>query len=218
MYETPVETRHGTSLQPPSRALTHCGRARFFISDYFVVSRRKNYIVRITPMKKYLVLIALLLTILCLCIGGFPRLAHRTTVMCFPIVQADDTIINPLKDVDMNDAKAFLILSLDDWSELPEGMPVRRVLVCKDAEVLQQLKDVFSFEISGGDMCTAESELWVYSHDTLKLMTNIVIEQNRIGIQNELTGWAEAVNQKQLCRLFTQFKPYRWLRLDLRPN
>ena len=169
-------------------------------------------------MKKYLVLIALLLTILCLCIGGFPKLAHRTTVMCFPVVQADETVINPLKDVDMNDAKAFLILSLDDWSELPEGMPARRVLVCKDAEVLQQLKDVFSFEISGGDMCTAESELWVYSHDTLKLMTNIVIEQNCIGIQNELTGWAEAVNQEQLCRLFSQFKPYRWPRLSLRPN
>ena len=105
-------------------------------------------------MKKYLVLIALLLTILWLCIGGFPKLAHRTTVMCFPVVQADETVINPLKDVDMSDAKAFLILSLEDWSELPEGMPARRVLVCKDAEVLQQLKDVFSFEISGGDMCT----------------------------------------------------------------
>jgi hypothetical protein len=189
-----------------------------FILDYFVVSRRQNYVVRITPMKKFLVLIVLLLTILWLCIGGFPKLAHRTTVLCFPVVQADETVINPLKDVDMNDAKAFLILSLDDWSELPEGMPARRVLVCTDEEVLQQLKDNFSFEISGGDMSTAESELWVYSHDTLKLMTNIVIEQNRIGIQNELTGWAEAVNQKQLCRLFTQFKPYRWLRLDLRPN
>ena len=188
------------------------------MSDYFVVSRRQNYVVRITPMKKYLVLIVLLLTILCLCIGGFPKLAHRTTVMCFPVVQADETVINPLKDVDMNDAKAFLILSLDDWSELPEGMPARRVLVCTDAEALQQLKNNFSFEISGGDMATAESELWVYSHDTLELMTNIVIEQNRIGIQNELTGWAEAVNQEQLCRLFTQFKPYRWPRLVLRPN
>ena len=171
-------------------------------------------------MKKTLVLLALLagLIALWLGIGGFPKLAHRTTVMCFPIVQADDTIINPLKDVDMNDAKAFLILSLDDWSELPEGMPARRVLVCTDEEVLQQLKDNFLFEISCGDMATAESELWVYSHDTLKLMTNIVIEQNRIGIQNELTGWAEAVNQEQLCRLFSQFKPYRWPRLVLRPN
>ena len=72
-------------------------------------------------MKKYLVLIALLLTILWLCIGGFPRLAHHTMKMCFPVVQANDTVINPLKDVDMNDAKAFLILSLDDWSKCPHG-------------------------------------------------------------------------------------------------
>ena len=169
-------------------------------------------------MKKPLILLALFIAFMALWlgIGGFPRLVHRTTQMCFPVVQADDTVINPLKDVDMNDAKAFLILSLDDWSELPEGMPARRVLVCTDAAVLQQLKDNFSFEISGGDMATVESELWVYCHDTLKLMTNIVIEQNSIGIQNELTGWADAVNKEQLCRVFTQFKPYRWPRLALR--
>lgn len=171
-------------------------------------------------MKKTLVLLALLagLIALWLGIGGFPVVLHHSDNTVFPAAQADETVVNPLKDVDMNDAKVFLILASDDWSERPEGMPARHVLVCTDAEVLQQLKDNFSFEISGGDMATVESELWVYSHDTLKLMTNIVIEQNRIGIQNELTGWAEAVNQKQLCRLFTQFKPYRWLRLDLRPN
>jgi hypothetical protein len=65
-------------------------------------------------------------------------------------------------------------------------------------------------------LATVESELWVYSHDTLVLMTNIVIEQNQIGIQNEQTGWAEAVNKDQLCRLFAQFKPYRWPRVALR--
>ena len=113
----------------------HRGRTLFFISDYFVVSWRKNYVVRITLMKIFLVLIALLLTILWIGIGGFPKLAHRTMKMCFPVVKADETIINPLKDVDMNDAKAFLILSLDDWIALPEGMPVRRVLVCTDEEV-----------------------------------------------------------------------------------
>ncbi len=52
--------------------------------------------------------------------------------MCFPVVQADETAINPLKDVDMNDVKAILILSHDDWSKLPEGVPARRVLVCTD--------------------------------------------------------------------------------------
>jgi len=171
-------------------------------------------------MKKTLVLLALLagLIALWLGIGGFPVVLHHSDNTVFPAAQADETVVNPLKDVDMNDAKVFLILASDDWSERPEGMPARHVLVCTDAEVLQQLKDNFSFEISGGDMATVESELWVYCHDTLKLMTNIVIEQNQIGIQNELTGWADAVNKEQLCRVFTQFKPYRWPRLVLRPN
>jgi hypothetical protein len=169
-------------------------------------------------MKKTLILLVLFIAYMALWlgIGGFPKLSHRSIVMLFPVVQEDETVINPLKDVDVNDAKALLILSHDDWSELPEGMPMRRVLVCTDTEVMQQLKDNFSFEISGGDMTTVESELWVYSHDTLVLMTNIVIEQNNVGIQNELVGWAEAVNKEQLCHLFTQFKPYRWPRLSLK--
>ena len=142
-------------------------------------------------------------------IGGFPIALHHSTQTVFPAVQVGETVINPLQNIDINDAKAFLILSSDDWSELPDGMPARRVLVCTEAEVLQQLKDNFSFEISGGDMTTLESELWVYSHDTLVLVTNIVIKQNSVGIQNEQIGWAEAVNRESLCHLFARFKPYR---------
>ena len=163
-------------------------------------------------MKKLLIFLSIFVSLIALWlgIGGFPVVLHHSDNTVFPAAQADETVVNPLEDIDMNDAKAFLILASDDWSERPEGMPARHVLVCTDAEVLQQLKNNFSFEISGGDLATVESELWVYSHDTLKLMTNIVIEQNQIGIQNEQTGWAEAVNKEQLCHIFTQFKPYRW--------
>ena len=169
-------------------------------------------------MKKTLILLALFagLIALWLGIGGFPVVLHHPNNTVFPAVQTDETVVNPLKDIDVNDAKAFVILSSDDWSERPEGMPARHVLVCTDAEVLQQLKDNFSFAICGGDMATAESELWVYSHDTLVLMTNIVIESKNVVIQNERTGWAKAVNKEQLCRLFAQFKPYRAPILSLR--
>lgn len=164
-------------------------------------SRLRNTLI---PLFLFVGLIALWLGI-----GGFPIVLHHSDNTVFPAAQADETVVNPLKDVDMNDAKAFLILASDDWSERPEGMPARHVLVCTDAEALQQLKDNFSFSISGGDMATVESELWLYSHDTLVLMTNIDINPNHVGIQNEQTGWAEAVNKEQLCHIFTQFKPYR---------
>lgn len=149
-------------------------------------------------------------------IGGFPIVLHHSTNTVFPAVHANETVTNPLKDIDVTDAKAFLILTSDDWNERPEGMPARHVLVCTDAEVLRQLKDNFSFEISGGDMATVESELWVYSHDTLVLMTNIDINLNHVGIQNERTGWAEAVNKEALCRLFARFRPYHAPILSLR--
>lgn len=161
--------------------------------------------------RRPLILIILLagLIALWLGIGGFPIVLHHSAQTVFPAVQVGETVINPLKDINVNDARAFLILSSDDWRERPEGMPARRVLVCTDADVLQQLKDSFSFEISGGDMATVESEFRVYSHDTLVLKTNIVINPNYVGIQNEMTGWAEAVDKESLCRLLARFKPYR---------
>lgn len=161
--------------------------------------------------RRHLLLLILLagLIALWLGIGGFPIVLHHSVQTVFPAVQVGETVINPLKDINVNDARAFLILSSDDWRERPEGMPARRVLVCTDADVLQQLKDSFSFEISGGDMATVESEFWVYSHDTLVLKTNIVINPNYVGIQNEMTGWAEAVDKEPLCRLLARFKPYR---------
>ena len=169
-------------------------------------------------MKKTLILLALFISLIALwlCIGVFPVVLHHSDNTVFPAAQANETVVNPLKGIDVSDAKAFLILSSDDWSERPEGMHARHVLVCSDAKVLQQLKANFSFEISSGDLCTAESELWVYSHDTLVMMTNIDINPNHVGIQNERTGWAEAVNKEQLCHIFTQFKPYRWPGVALR--
>ena len=156
------------------------------------------------------------LIVLWLGLGGFPIVLHHSTNTVFPAIHANETATNPLKDIDVTDAKAFLILSSDDWSGRPEGMPARHVLICTDAEVLRQLKNNFSFEISGGDMATVESELWVYCHDTLVLMTNIDINPNNIGIQNELTGWAEAMNKEALCLLFARFRPYHAPILSLR--
>ena len=85
-------------------------------------------------------------------IGGFPIVLRHSANTVFPAVHTSETVTNPLKDIDVTDAKAFLILSSDDWSERPKGMPARRVLVCTDEEMLRQLKGNFSFEISGGDI------------------------------------------------------------------
>ena len=142
-------------------------------------------------------------------IGGFPIVLQHSNTNVFPIVNEDENVVNPLKDIDLSNGKAVLYLSSDDWNDLPDGMSTRRMLVCTDTAVLRQLKDFFSFEISGGDMATVESELWVYSYDTLLLKTGIDINQNCVGIQNEHIGWAKAVDKERLCHVFAQFKPYR---------
>ena len=52
-------------------------------------------------MKKTLILFALLIT-LWLGVGGFPIVLHHSDNTVFPAAQADETVVNPLKDVDVN--------------------------------------------------------------------------------------------------------------------
>ncbi|MBO4741879.1 MAG: hypothetical protein J5605_09625, partial [Bacteroidales bacterium] len=74
------------------------------------------------------------LAIFWLAIGGFPIVLHHTSQTVFPAVQKEDTIINPLKNIDMHNSKVFLLLTSADCKELPDGMPARRILVCTDTE------------------------------------------------------------------------------------
>ena len=55
-------------------------------------------------MKKTLVLLALFagLIALWLGIGGFPVVLHHSDNTVFPAAQADETVVNPLEDIDVN--------------------------------------------------------------------------------------------------------------------
>ena len=163
-------------------------------------------------MQKYVGMTTLVVVVLgllgvWLAVGGFPIVVSHHPQDVSPVVLAKASIVNPLQDIDMTEGKAILWLVADDWEDLPQGMPTRRVLMCTDARVLQQLKDNFSFEVSGGDMSTVESELWVYSHDSLVFMSNIVIENDVVGLQCNKVGWLESVEKDKLCRLFEKFRP-----------
>ena len=57
-------------------------------------------------------------------------------------------------------------------------------------------------------MATVESELWVYNHDSLIFMSNIVIENDVVGLQCNQRGWLESVEKDKLCRIFEKFRPY----------
>ena len=56
------------------------------------------------PMRKTLILLALFVGLIALWlgIGGFPVVLHQSDNTVFPAAQADETVVNPLKDVDVN--------------------------------------------------------------------------------------------------------------------
>lgn len=55
-------------------------------------------------MKKTLILLALFINLIALWlgIGGFPIVLHHSDNTVFPAAQADVTVVNPLKDIDVN--------------------------------------------------------------------------------------------------------------------
>jgi hypothetical protein len=169
-------------------------------------------------MKKLIITLLLIgiLLLLYFCIGGFPIIFNdKTQILHFE--KSDTKQFNPLENVDLSFGKnkVVLLFSFDDITELPNNVCRKKVLVCSDNEILQQLKNNFTFEISGGDMATIESEIIVFKDNKLVLKTNFVLDKNLIGIQNKKTGLAKATNKEELYKLFEKFKPYRKLFLVL---
>ena len=167
-------------------------------------------------MKRRRILVILSLIIfgllsLYLCIGGFPIIINNHENQVLYLDKEDNEKFNPLKNINFESGrnKVLLLFTLDDINELPQEITKRKVLICSDNEVLEQLKNNFTFEFSGGDMSTVTSEIVVFREGKLVLKTNFVLDNNTIGIQDEKTGWAKAVNSKDLYNIFSKFKPYR---------
>lgn len=169
-------------------------------------------------MKKiFLVFLIIFSLSIYLLIGGFPIIIGNNGNTILNIETPNNQTCNPLSTIDFStgDNKAILLIDKDDFSELPDGMPQRRVLICRENDVLQQMKKDFMFRISGGDMATIGSELIVIKNDTIVLRTNIEVSKNNIGIQNEQIGWAYSTNKLKLYDIFKEFKPYRNFVLDI---
>ena len=154
------------------------------------------------------ILIIVTILALWLLIGGFPIVISQSNTI-FPTEAIIGDTVNPIANIDENDCKIVLKLANDDKDRLPKVMRKRSVLVCTDPNVIEQIKEHFEFIVTGGDMATVESELWVFSQGNLVLKTGFVIDTFQIGMQNEYTGWTEASDYEALVSLFGLFKPCR---------
>lgn len=181
------------------------------MEQWFLKREKGTKMCRKNKLIAYLIITVLLILGVWISIGGFPMIVTRNDFRNLQNNTTDPIVINPIIEYDLSKGsmEIVLIMSADDIVDLPIGMSKRRVLYCDDKKTMKKLQHLFSFEKLGGDMATVESELLVFYNDTMVYSTNIVLEDNHIGIQNEDFGYGRAINPTELKDIFVKFKPYR---------
>ena len=181
------------------------------MEQWFIEREKGTKMCRKNKFIAYLIITVFLILSIWISIGGFPVIVTRNDFRNLQNNTTDAIVINPIIEYDLSKGsmEIVLVMSADDIVELPIGMSKRRVLYCDDQKTIKKLQRLFSFEKSGGDMATVESELLVFYNDTMVYSTNIVLEENHVGIQNEDIGYGKAINPIELKDFFVKFRPYR---------
>lgn len=173
-------------------------------------------------MKRKVIVFTLLLFIALLSIAlfdGFPIVLqdHQDADQNdSSLYSLDNDEYNPIRN--KNIKEIILVFSLDDIQQLPKGVTKRRVLICDEPNLIEQFKNHFTFEITGGDMATVESQIIIRTTENDIYRTNIVIDDTNIGIQSCSVGWAKAKNAKVLYDIFRQFKTYHLPILNIKAH
>lgn len=149
--------------------------------------------------------------------GWFPIVTiDENTEIIHTNNEEENQLIHSLKKIDFKENSiAYLIISNDDFDKLPNKLVQAKTLYCDDHDALMKLKKHFVFKKTSGDLATCESRLVIFNGDTKIFQSSVVIEENLIGIQNNVTGWSEAKYRDELISVFSSFKQSRCLFLKI---
>lgn len=117
-------------------------------------------------------------------------------------------IFNPLKNYDFGKGRwtAYLIISRTDFSDLPPALKKGRYLKTTDIELLRQIRDVWKFVYTGGDVGTVESVIYFINDDKIVFQSGIVVDKERVGLQDKTYGWLEASDGLAIVECLQRFK------------
>lgn len=117
-------------------------------------------------------------------------------------------IVNPLQNLDLSsDVEIYLHISKSDLEELPVKIPDHKILYTNNDELIRKLVEDFNCIYTNGDMATCESLFCVFIEGELVYKTNIVINDDFVGLQNSALGWVEMCNSSELVNIFEKFIP-----------
>lgn len=172
------------------------------------------------------VFIAVVLLIFYYIVGGFPIVIenpdllndYEKRIICSEI--SVDSVVNPLIDLDfsLGDNVVFIVCEFGDceYNAYPEGISKRRVLYCKNNEVLQKLRDNFNLRVTGCDISTVTTRLLCYKDKELVYCDSFNIETHSMGVQSPIFGYAEFMDKKEMVNILGLFKPYKGMFLYMK--
>ena len=114
---------------------------------------------------------------------------------------------NPFEEIEINDRiRVYVQISRDDYTIFFNKKNVKgRIIYTDDVLLLSQLKECSDFLVSGGDMSTCTSKIYITKNNKTIFKSNIGFENNNIGLQSQSVGWSQALYPDKIKHIFLQF-------------
>ena len=121
-------------------------------------------------------------------------------------------IVNPLASLDLSKGawKAYLVVSRTDYYHLNSSAKNASVLKTANIEVLKAMKKKWMFKYTGGDMATAESNIYLFHDEKLVFLSGIILDEPNVGLQSKEYGWLESTNKDLMLNNLKDFKRVYW--------
>ncbi|MFS4472274.1 hypothetical protein [Chryseobacterium sp. T20] len=103
---------------------------------------------------------------------------------------------------------AYIILTPEDRKNVSPTIPNWKVLKSDNTALIHDLLEC-DFNYNNADVSTIQSKIFIYSNNTLVFESEISLDQNDLGLQNRLTGWATPVDHNRLLTIISQFDRYK---------
>lgn len=143
---------------------------------------------------------------------GTPIVIHTSKMDMKQIEVSVGDTINPFNTLylDKGELSVYILIDKDDKQDVDPKLAKGLYLKCNDNSILKDLNRTFSCTVTGGDMTTVQSIIYIKYDNKIVFKSGIVMDKNLVGLQNRKFGWAEASDPAPLEDIFGKFEKCYW--------